>query len=210
MSTWWSMVPGPLAASAGTALAGAGALAGAQALVKSYGATSTTDPSLLAAGAQAQINAALYGTWIDHVGQATADASAFKDVPGTDAVAYFVAAFWMAVAARVLRSRTMAAEAQVLVGEGRLAYAIPGTALRSSNVAGVLSQAAATIRTAAQTADTQAQSSEAMGAAGVLAGLAALKSVSTARNTKLLIAGGVLVSLVGAYGAYRLYKHVRS
>jgi hypothetical protein len=100
----------------------------------------------LAAAAQEQITQATMGGWLSQYGQA-ANVALFMQ-PGINyAGAYIKSAYWMAVAARLAKSRTLSAYAQGQLAKG-VAYATaPGGSLgvAAADVAAIYAAAAQTV-----------------------------------------------------------------
>lgn len=92
-----------------------------------------------------QIALAQEGKWLADYRKAE-DLSSFWSAPAYNTQAYYAAAYWMAVAARLLHSRTLAAQAAVLAAKGSAVYAIPGSSLLTGSVGAIMKSAAATIR----------------------------------------------------------------
>ena len=76
----------------------------------------------------------------------------FSTAPSTDADAYYTAAYWTAVASRLLGSKTLAKLANDYKWKGTPTHLVSGTSLRSSKGAGVLSDAAKKVYAAAKSA----------------------------------------------------------
>lgn len=105
-------------------------------------------PKLLRA--ERQIAKALAGSWLADYRSAE-DLSHFWKTPAYNSEAYAAGAYWTAVAARVLKSRGLAASAQALLTKGSVTYGVPGSRWLDGSVSDILHGAAQTIRAAAGT-----------------------------------------------------------
>ena len=93
---------------------------------------------------------------------------AFMSPPSDNADAYYTAAYWTAVAGRLLRSKTLVAEARSLQRSALITHTLPGTSTRTSKGPAVMKAAAKKIKVYAG----KAQNREAMRAALMLEKLA--------------------------------------
>jgi hypothetical protein len=105
-------------------------------------------PKLLRA--ERQIAKAMAGSWLTDYRKAD-DNATFLHTPPTNAEALASAAYWMAVAARLAKSRTLAGLAQAQQVKANLTYSIPGSRWLDGSVSSILSDAATAIRPYATT-----------------------------------------------------------
>lgn len=99
----------------------------------------------LNAKAASQIAKATAGSWLTSYTQAE-DLSSFWPASTYDVQAFYAGAYWMAVAARVLRSRSLAADAYAYAMQGAARYIIPGSSLLTGSISSILKVAAAKIK----------------------------------------------------------------
>lgn len=98
----------------------------------------------LAAYAGRQATKAQAGSWLTDYRKAE-NLSSFYGAPVYNAQAYFSAGYWMAVAARLLRSRTLGARAAALVAKGSAMYYLPGSSFFTGSVVEIMAEARETI-----------------------------------------------------------------
>ena len=120
----------------------------------------------LGTAAAKQAARAQAGSWLDDYRKAE-DKSKFMSGAAYNVQAHYNAAYWMAVAARLLRSRTLAVRAATVAGKGSALYAVPGSSFFKGDVSSILSDAAGTIEGAAGKAS-GTQAKQALAVAKVL------------------------------------------
>lgn len=100
----------------------------------------SADVSLLALAkaASKQVAYGLAGSWLSSTSSAE-DAALFQSTASNNTAAYLIAGYWLAVAARVARSRSLAARASAFVTQGNLNLANPITAVTTSVFYGSIS-----------------------------------------------------------------------
>jgi len=109
-----------------------------------------------------QIARAPSGSWLAPYPQAE-DLASFWAQPAYDVQAYYAGAYWMAVAARVLHSRTLAAEAYQYTLRGAARYILPGSSLMTGSVSSILKVAAGKIKAVAKDSKSVAAILKALG-----------------------------------------------
>ncbi len=110
----------------------------------------TIEMPRLNALAAKQVAKATAGSWLTDYRKAE-DFSIFTATPAYNVQAYYTAGYWMAVAARLIKSRALAAQASAMISKGTLQYILPGSSLLTGSVSSIMTTAASTIRTAAKT-----------------------------------------------------------
>lgn len=106
------------------------------------------DMPKLSAYAGAQALKAEAGDWLSDYRNAEG-IRFFWQAPAYNVQAYYAAAFWTAVAARVLHSRTLGARADKLAAQGTIVFALPGSSLMKDSVMSIMKSAAADVKKAA-------------------------------------------------------------
>lgn len=94
----------------------------------------------LGALAAKQVTKAVAGSWIDDY-RAAENASAFYTTPAYNVQAYYAAAYWTAVAARVLHNRSLAARAGSLQAKGSAMFGLPGSSFLTGSVVEIMADA---------------------------------------------------------------------
>lgn len=173
---------------------------------QTYGFTMPTGQvGALVGVVQGQIAAALAGQWLTNHAQVGASVLAqFAVAPENMEGAYIRSAFWMAVAARVLRSRTLALRAGQSLSYGVSTAAVPGTTKDPAMISKVLTDAANTITGYATSASDASQRGNGIAAA------AQLRSIASVDAIKRRQGGGwglyILAGVIAAGGALYYWK----
>ena len=94
--------------------------------------------------AEAEIALALAGNWLDDYRRASANKT-FWNAPTTTVEAYYTAAYWTAVGARLVHSRRMATWAAQLGLKGETLYKLPGSSLLVDGIPEILQSAVETL-----------------------------------------------------------------
>lgn len=110
----------------------------------------TLDLPPLLLKAERQIVKAAAGSKLDSYKSAE-DFSAFLPAPTTNAEAYAKAAYWLAVASRLLQNRSLAAQAQALQVRGNATYSLPGSSWLDGSVGSIMADATQTLAKVAGT-----------------------------------------------------------
>jgi len=103
-----------------------------------------------------QIAKAQAGDWLTDYRKA-GSSSTFMRAPAYNAQAWYTAAYWMAVAARILRSRPLAIRAGTLAAKGAATYGLPGSSQLTGSAASIMAAQASVVKEAAGDAADGAQ-----------------------------------------------------
>ncbi|MDP3772634.1 MAG: hypothetical protein Q8Q85_00020 [Gemmatimonadales bacterium] len=133
--------------------------------------------------AAAEIAQAYGGSWLSSYNAETISSMMFQS-PTTDEQAYFKVAYWLARAARVLRSRTLAAKAHGYTIKG----ALPGTGFFTSGMAEILRDGALALRSSAGSQVSSASVKAILAALGEIATPGAIQSARKIEADKHVIA----------------------
>jgi hypothetical protein len=161
----------------------------------------------LVGGVEGQVAAALAGQWLSNHGQVGAAVLAqYAGAPENLEGGYVRSAFWQAVAARVLRSRTLALTAQKNLAYGVSMAAMPGTTTDPATISKVMTDAANTIQGYATSASDAGQRANGIAAAAQLRAIGSVAAIQHRQNEGngwgWYIAGGLLL----AGGAFYFWK----
>lgn len=94
------------------------------------------------------------------------DNAAFMIAPSSDVQAHYVAAYWLAVASRILREGKLANRAATELAKGTALFAVPGSSLVAGDAEKIVGRAADTI------SDVADENRQALGVAGALRSMA--------------------------------------
>lgn len=96
-----------------------------------------------------QVAYAQAGKWLTSYDQAE-DVSSFSKAPAYDVRAHYTVAYWTAVAARVLHSRTLATRAGAALAKGNALFSLPGSSLLTGSVSSIIQAGAAALKKSSQ------------------------------------------------------------
>lgn len=136
----------------------------------------------LAAKTLRQVRRAKEKEWLSDFRSAS-DLGSFSTTPVYEVQAYYTAAWWMAVAARVLQDLDLAEDAGKLAAKGTAVFALPGSSLLKGDTPDILKEGAAAIRAAASGSPTTV-ARQARGIATRLKTMASSGSQKTARESE--------------------------
>lgn len=152
----------------------------------SYGLAMPTGEAYgLASAAQEQVSAALTGGWISSYGTLGPTTLApFLQAPVNVEGGYIKSAFWLGVAARVLRSRSLALSAGKVLALGYGGAFVPGTTTDAAMISRIMQEAAQLIlATATATSDPQ-QRGNGVAVAAQLRAIASTSAISARQQDK--------------------------
>ena len=95
-----------------------------------------------------QVGYAQAGKWLTSVDQAE-DSSVFSKPPAYDVRAHQTVAYWTAVAARLVKSRTLATQAAASLAKANALYSLPGSSLFTGSVNSIMQAGVASLKRSA-------------------------------------------------------------